>query len=202
MTTSSDTSKKVAAVLGLVVMSLLLASCGARRDGFDWGRLVLFSAVSGKVLDKGKPVAGLTLTRTVVWAWMDETFTDTTVTDKDGSFSFPVLKKFSVLLQVLPTEPGMRQSIDTVYQGKAYKIWSLSKPDYDNNGELFHVNFFADKNGVRASREVIVDPKKVPITVMCDLATEVRMRPDGGIDWDWFDSRGPKGALGLYCMVD
>jgi hypothetical protein len=191
---------RITAIALLALASLMLASCGARRDGFDWGRFVLFSAVSGKVLDKGKPVAGLTLTRTV--KWKGDTYTDTTVSGKDGEFAFPVLKQFEILRQVLPAEPLISQSIDTIHQGKAYKIWSLSKGNYDNNGELEAVNFFVDKNGVRFSREAIVDPKKVPIKVTCELATEVKRDPDGSINLEWIKSLGPKGALGDYCLVD
>jgi hypothetical protein len=191
---------RITAIALLALASVMLSGCGARRDGFDWGRFVLFSAVSGKLLDKGKSVAGLTLTRTV--EWKGDTYTDTTITGKDGEFAFPVFKKFEILRQVLPDEPMISQTIETVYQGKNYEIWSLSKGNYDNNGELDYVNFFVNKDGVRFSREVIIDPKKVPITVTCELATEVQLDQYGGASYEWRQRRGPKGALGRYCLVD
>jgi hypothetical protein len=189
-------------VLLLVLASLLLVSCGARRDGFDWGRFVLFSAVNGKVLDQGKPVPGLTLTRVVEWT--GDTFVDTAVTDKAGGFAFPVLKKFNIVRQVLPAETRISQSIKTTHHGKDYEIWTQLKGNYDNNGELFYVadSESAPYDAKTGYGRMMADPNKVPITVTCDLATEVRFRPNGGIDWKWFESRGPKGGLGPYCLID
>ncbi len=194
---------RIAATLLLVLASVTLAGCSQRNDSFDWGRVVLFSAVSGKVVHKGKPVAGLTLTRTVTWA---DTISDTAVTDKDGHFSFPVIKEFSFVTQFIPGDIRISQSIKTSHQGKEYEIWTKLKSYYDNNGELFYLDksrpYDPKKDDPSIRIGVIADLKKTPITVTCDLATEVRYRPNGGIDWDWFDSRGPKGGLGPYCLVD
>jgi hypothetical protein len=187
-------------VLLLVLASLLLASCGARRDGFDWGRFVLFSAISGKVLDKGKPVPGLTLTRTVEWT--GDTFVDTTVTDKEGGFAFPVLKKFNIVRQVLPAEPRIDQSIKTTHKGKEYEIWAHIKANYDNNSELFYVDFDSPFDPAKGRGRMMGDPNKIPFMITCDLATEVLLEPDGSYNLNWYKSRGPKGKRGFYCFVD
>jgi hypothetical protein len=190
---------RITAIALLALACLALASC-ARKDDFDWGRFVLFSAVSGKVLDKGRPVAGLTLMRTV--EWKGDTYTDTAVTGKEGEFAFPVFKKLQILRQVLPDEPNIGQTIATVFQGRKYEIWSVTKPNYDNNSELFYVDFDAPFDPSKGRGKMISDPGKVPITLTCDLATDVRKKPDGSPDWDWFKSRGPKGRLSEYCLVD
>jgi hypothetical protein len=187
-------------VLLLVLASVMLVSC-ARTDSFDWGQLVLFSAISGKVLDQGKPVPGLTLTRTVEWT--GDTFIDTTTTDKEGAFAFPVLKRFSLIRQVLPANTHISQSIKANHQGKERDIWRHSKSNYDNNGELFYYDYSKEPELHKSRpREAIADPKKVPITVTCELSTEVRLDPDGSLNLEWFDSRGPKGSLGRYCLVN
>jgi hypothetical protein len=192
--------RRALSVLLLAFASFMLASC-ARTDSFDWGQLVLFSAISGKVLDQGKPVPELTLTRTVEWT--GDTFVDTTVTDKEGGFAFPVLKKFSIIRQVLPANTHISQSIKANHQGKERDIWRHSKSNYDNNGELFYYDYSKEPELHKSRpREAIADPKKVPITVTCELSTEVRLDPDGSLNLEWFDSRGPKGSLGRYCLVN
>ncbi len=193
---------RIAATLLLVLASLILAGC-ARTDGLDWGRVVLFSAVAGKVLDKGKPVAGLTLTQTVKWKGDD--YIQTTLTDKEGTFAFPVLKTFTLLHNLLPSEPLISQSIKTVHQGKEYEIWGYLKGDYDDKSELAYTDlsipFDPKKDDARIRTVMMADPKR-PITVTCELATEVQLDPDGGVNLEWRKRRGPKGRLGRYCMVD
>jgi hypothetical protein len=193
--------RRALSVLLLALTSVMLAAC-MRSDGPDWGRLVLFSAVSGKLLDKGKPVAGLTLTRTV--EWKGDTFVDSTVTDKGGGFAFPVLKKFGMLYALLPAEPRIDQTIKTVHQGKEYEIWGHLKGNYDNNGELFYVadserEPYDPKTGYG---RMMADPKKVPFTVTCELSTKVKLGADGNYDLKWYLDRGPKGNRGLNCFVD
>ncbi len=187
---------RITATLLLVLASVTLAGCGARSDGFDWGRLVLFSAVSGKVLDKGKPVAGLTLTRSV--EWKGDTYVDTTTTDKDGGFAFPVLKRFGGLYLVLPAEPRISQSISTVHLGKEYEIWGYLKGGYDNNGELL-VGY---TDSTMSARITIADPEKVPIVVTCDLATKMQLDADGEVNSEWRAAWRKKGGITDYCLVD
>jgi hypothetical protein len=187
-------------VLLLAFASVMLASC-ARTDSFDWGRVALFSAVSGKVLYRGEPVAGLTLTQTVDWS--DDIRTHTAVTDKGGNFAFTAVKTFSLLHQILPAQTRIGQSIKTTHLGKQYEIWAKSKTNYDNNGELFYYDYSKEPEPQQSRpRKTMADPKKIPITTTCELSTEVRIKPDGRLDWDWFESRGPKGSLGFYCQVD
>jgi hypothetical protein len=192
--------RRALSVLLLALASFMLASC-ARTDSFDWGQLVLFSAISGKVLDQGKPVPGLTLTRTVEWT--GDTFVDTATTDKEGAFAFPVLKRFSLIRQVLPANTHISQSIKANHQGKERDIWRHSKSNYDNNGELFYYDYSKEPELHKSRpRETMADPKKVPFTVTCELSTNVKLGADGRYDIKWYLDRGPKGNRGFYCFVD
>jgi len=48
------------------------------------GKMCLFSAVKGVVLDHGKPVEGATIERSYKWMWNDQVGVDKTVTDAQG----------------------------------------------------------------------------------------------------------------------
>lgn len=99
-------------------------------------KMVLFSAVSGKVLQDGKPVPGATVEREFRWAWKDETGTDAATTGAGGEFSFPKIERSSFLGSLLPHEPVVRQSLTIKVNGKSYEGWLLNKHNYDDNGEV------------------------------------------------------------------
>ena len=109
----------------MLCAALLLGGCGFRRDGFDFGRMVLFSAVAGQIVRDGQPVAGATVTRHA--NFHGEEHTDSTVTDAHGNFRFGTMKTFTLLFQVLPSEPVVPQNIIVAADGSTQKIWSHVK---------------------------------------------------------------------------
>ena len=100
------------------------------------GKMVLFSAVRGKVLLAGKPIQGAVVERDFRWAWKDENGRDNATTDASGDFSLPAVVRSSFLGSLLPHEPMVRQTILITYGGKTYKAWMFDKGNYADNGEL------------------------------------------------------------------
>ena len=99
-------------------------------------KMVIFSAVSGKVLQDGKPVPGATVEREFRWSWKDEIGTDSATTGAAGEFSFGRIERSSFLGSLLPHEPVVRQSLTIKVGGKSYEGWLLNKHNYDDNGEV------------------------------------------------------------------
>lgn len=99
-------------------------------------KLVIFSAVDGRVLLDGQPVAGAVVERKFKWGWKDETGTDRATTGSDGTFSLPAIERSSLLGSLLPHEVVIDQTLVIAFAGKTYKAWALFKRDYDNNSEL------------------------------------------------------------------
>jgi hypothetical protein len=113
--------------------TLALAAC---TQGWAMGKMILFSAVSGKVLLDGKPVPGAKVEREFRWSWKDEIGKDSTTTGAAGEFSFAKIERSSFLGSLLPHEPVVRQSLTIQHGGKAYEAWLLNKHNYDDNGEV------------------------------------------------------------------
>jgi hypothetical protein len=132
---SGKSFASVMSLASLIATSVLLSSC-MRGDGFDWGRLVIASAINGKILDRGKPVANATVTRKVEWRWGEDTYTDTTTTDKEGRFSFDTLKKFAVAGNFLPHEPYIDHSYFVRVGNEEVFFLYRNKRGYDYNDEL------------------------------------------------------------------
>jgi len=99
-------------------------------------KMVLFSAVQGRVLEDGKPVAGATLEREAKWTWKNEMRNDSTTSGADGVFAFDAIVGSSLLGSVLPHEPVVHQKITIRHGGSAYEAWLHVKHSYDENGEL------------------------------------------------------------------
>jgi len=123
--------KKAGAWALLVGAVLLLA---AQESAM--AKMVLFSSVSGRVLQDGKPVPGATVEREFRWAWKDETGTDATTTGAAGEFAFAKIERSSFLGSLLPHEPVVRQSLTIKVNGKTYEAWLLNKHNYNDNGEV------------------------------------------------------------------
>lgn len=98
--------------------------------------LCLFSEVRGVVLDHGKPVAGVSVTRSWLWHLERIAGLDSSVTDQDGRFQFPGVPGRSLSGLLLPHDPLIEQKILIEYGGKSYRAWLIDKRDYDDNGEL------------------------------------------------------------------
>ena len=126
-------ARRLAVGLGLAaaVAGLLLAT-----QGTAMAKMVMFSAVSGKVLQDGKPVAGAVVEREFRWSWKEETGTDSTQTNAAGEFRFPVIERSSLMGSLLPHEPIVRQTILIKHGGKTHKAWMFDKRNYRPEGEI------------------------------------------------------------------
>jgi hypothetical protein len=132
-------------------------------DAYD--ERVLFSAVSGRVLEGGKPVAGATLERSATWTLDgDEPIRDSVKTDSEGRFSFPAITKRKLSSGLLPHEPVISQDIDVRRGNHAISIWYTAKHDYEANGELWYL-----ADGIKFIRD-----KNKPISITCNLEHERR----------------------------
>lgn len=100
------------------------------------GKMVLFSAVRGTVLQGGKPVSGARIERKYKWGWNSETGTDGATTDVRGAFSLPRIERSSFFGSFLPHQPSVDQAMLIHHGGKTYEAWVLLKQNYDDNGEL------------------------------------------------------------------
>jgi hypothetical protein len=118
-------------LLGWVIGIVVLAA-----QGNAMASMVIFSAVSGKVLQAGQPVAGAVVEREFRWAWKEENGKDAATTDAAGEFRLPAIERNSLLGSVLPHEPMVRQTILIKHAGKTHKAWLVDKSNYDDNGEL------------------------------------------------------------------
>lgn len=100
------------------------------------GKMYLFSAVQGVVVQKGQPVVGAVVEREYFWHWKDKRDKVQVNTDATGGFSFPEATGSSILGSLLPHEPVIQQTIRIIYQGQTYMAWALDKRDYEANTEL------------------------------------------------------------------
>jgi hypothetical protein len=105
-------------------------------QGEAMAKMVIFSAVQGKVLLNGNAVKGAEIVRRYKWTWKREEAEDRTLTDEAGKFSMPSIERSSLLGSLLPHEPVIEQTITIRHQGRDYNAWMLDKRDYDLNGEL------------------------------------------------------------------
>jgi hypothetical protein len=108
----------------------------AAHQGDAMASMVIFSAVTGRVLQAGQPVAGAAIEREFRWAWKEESSKDAVTTNAAGEFRLPVIERDSLLGTVLPHEPMVRQTILIKHAGRTHKAWLFDKGNYDDNGEL------------------------------------------------------------------
>lgn len=74
-------------VILLAAIAFLLTACVDMN-------LVLCSALEGTLVDKDKkPLAGVQIERTWHWHWGDKKGSEKTVTDTQGRFSFPEIRR-------------------------------------------------------------------------------------------------------------
>lgn len=104
-------------------------------QGTAMAKMVLWSAMKGRVLLNGQPAAGAVLIRKYHWHWTDKKGTDQTVANAAGEFSFPAIEGRSLLGNLLPHEPVIEQVMKIEYQGKSYNAWAYFKRDYNHNDE-------------------------------------------------------------------
>jgi len=104
-------------------------------QGTAMAKMVLWSAMKGRVLLNGKPAAGAVLVRNYSWHWKNEKGSDRTTTNAGGEFSFLVIEGSLLLGGLLPYEPVIEQDMVIEYQGKSYDAWAYFKHDYKHNDE-------------------------------------------------------------------
>ena len=104
-------------------------------QGTAMAKMVIWSAMKGRVLMNGQPAAGAVLKRNFFWHWKSENGSDETKTNAAGEFALPAIERSSFLGGLLPHEPVVEQAIVIEYQGKSYKAWGYYKHDYDHDGE-------------------------------------------------------------------
>lgn len=100
------------------------------------GRVVIFSAVSGRLTRGGAPVVGAPVRRSFDWAWGGETGADATTTDADGRFAFPAIERSSLSAKLAPHQPSIIQTIVFDVAEGAREGWQFQKSNYDRDGEL------------------------------------------------------------------
>ena len=97
----------------------------------DFGKVCLFSGISGVITLNGKPVANARLQRT---GDRDGPKTDETTTDENGYFEFPAMWERTIT-KYLPQEFVASQEILVFYEGVKYEIWSAVKRKPEENAE-------------------------------------------------------------------
>ena len=116
-------------VAGIVALLFVVI----RVTGF--GKVVIWSAMKGRVVMNGQPVAGAVLRRDYHWHWPDQKGADSTKTGATGEFAFPVIERRMILGMVLPHEPVIEQQMTIEYEGRSYRAWAHFKRDYERNDE-------------------------------------------------------------------
>ncbi len=119
-----------------MVHSAVWGASNSRRDKKNSSKISLFSPVKGQLTLRGKPLAGITVTRTFNFNWRNATCTETVSTDENGYFAFDERKGPLILGTFLPHETAVPQSISADYQGLRYPLWLNYKRNYDLMGEF------------------------------------------------------------------
>lgn len=97
----------------------------------DFGKVCLFSGMSGVITLNGNPVVNARLVRT---ADRDGSKTDETTTDDYGYFEFPAMWERTIT-KYLPQEFVAAQEIILIHEGVKHEIWSAVKRKPDENAE-------------------------------------------------------------------
>lgn len=121
-----------ALVIGLV---LTLVSFGAKAVIVN--NLILFSAVNGRVLDHGKPMAGVKVERVTFWNMEKEARREYTTTDLQGQFSFPEIRSqadFGYLAKLFHV-PTVMQRINLLNGNELVGLYANTRGNYEANSE-------------------------------------------------------------------
>jgi hypothetical protein len=120
------------------LMPLLVGACLLvfNSKAHAMGKMHLFSAVQGVVVQKGAPVEDAVVEREYFWHWKDKREKLQVKTDATGGFKFPEATGSSFLGGLLPHEPVIQQTIRITHKGQTYTAWAFDKGDYEANTEL------------------------------------------------------------------
>lgn len=119
---------------GVVLACVLLLTTA--DEAMAMGKMCLFSAVRGVVLDHGKPVEGARIEQRFEWDWNGSKGGNEVSTDFQGAFFLPAIWGKSLLGSLLPHEPVVEQTIIIHAGGNSFNAWMLDKRNYRENGEL------------------------------------------------------------------
>lgn len=100
------------------------------------GKVCLFSAIHGVVLDHGAPVTGATITRDYTWVWGNKKARDATTTNAQGAFALPAIWDQMWLGSFLPHEPFVEQTVLVEHAGQTYRAWLFTRGNYTDQGEV------------------------------------------------------------------
>jgi hypothetical protein len=102
------------AVVGAVVVML-----GCMR-GTAMAKMVLWSAMKGRVSMNGQPAAGAALVSSYLWHWNNEKASDQAVANAAGELAFPVIEGRSLPGNPLPQQPVIEQLLKVEYLSRSY----------------------------------------------------------------------------------
>lgn len=170
-----DNTMKKITILGIsTILGLVLLVSGAFAMSInDFGKVCLFSGISGVITLDGAPVANARLVRT---ADRDGAKTDETTTDENGAFSFPPMYERTIT-KYLPQEFVASQKIMLYDSGKEYKIWESVKREPVENTESRGKPLVVGCELNSEMKSIRVD--RVGIHSLCTWDVE----PDEPFDW-------------------
>jgi hypothetical protein len=117
-----------------LLMCLLapLGACAVKKDN-----LYLFSAVKGRIVNNGEPVAGIKVERSTFWNMEETPRLETTYTDENGYYTFNEMTgsaNFGLLAKLFHV-PTISQRIYCFNQTTEILLYANSKGDYSRNSE-------------------------------------------------------------------
>ncbi len=134
---------------------------------FDFTKIYLFSEVNAIVTNKGQPVAGAEVTRTVQFH-QKKYPNATTTTDAQGRFHFDALVDSSLFDKYSLSHISVLQRLHIRYQGKEYLAWDFVKNNLRSEGEFSEYRGKISKEGVFSQGELVVF--KIPV-LTCELTS-------------------------------
>lgn len=122
---------------GLLVLLLFCFSTMVEGDMFGLFKTYdvhLCPEVKGQLVLKGEPVAGVTITRSLIF-WDEDPRVDTTESDENGHFSFPDVVIQSKKPGDMFVQERTRQEIFAEVNGQKYLLWLSTLQGYEERPE-------------------------------------------------------------------
>lgn len=117
----------------LGVLLLLITSVYIFRQKLS-SKLILFSEVSGQIVDGEKFLSNIDVERTI--NWQDQEFREIVKSNENGEFKFKPLERNVYLNFLFPSEPFIEQKITFHVSNKKILAWAFTKRNYRKNSEL------------------------------------------------------------------
>ena len=144
----------------------------------DFGKLCLFSGISGVITLNGEPVKHAVVKRQATRSHVQGYKKDETTTDEQGYFEMPPLYDRNIIGKFLPMEFVSSQTIVVSYQGRDYKLWGGIKRNREENSEA---------RGERLIVECILDAESEMIEIdggVYETKCKWDVEPDPKFTWD------------------